>query len=367
MLDSMRRHANSWVFSLLFAVIIFVFAVNFGPWAGRVAPVTLFAVEVNGRAVSMNEFEAFYSDQVSQMQMFRGVTREQLEQQGFSNQVLDYFVRRELLAQLAEANNLTVTDEEVARQITGGVPFDEEKKKQYEKNIEEQYHITAGEFEARTRRNLLAARMEEILLAGMPITETDLKTSYVIKNEQVAVDFIRIDPAHFQGKDKDQKMEEAKKYAASIIDELKTGKKIDHVVRADLTKKEKGSEPSAADVAPVFGSSELFTRNQVKITGFGFTTPEILSSAFGLAGDTQYTTTPVLANGRLYILALRERKAADLALFDKEKDALRSSILQQRSNEFLNEFVAHLKDKYKDKIVYNEALRAGRSQVPADV
>jgi hypothetical protein len=368
MLDSMRRHANSWVFSLLFAVIIFVFAVNFGPWAGRVAPVTLFAVEVNGRAVSMLEFETLYNEQFAQEQMQNpGLTRETAEKMGLSKHILDILVQRELLAQLAEANNLAITDEELAKTISqmiapAGQPITEEERKAYEKNVQEQYHISAGEFEARIRRQMLASRMAELLYAGVPVSESDLKTNFVLWHDQVAIDFIRIDPEHFQGADKDQKVEEAKKYATSIIEELKTGKKLDHIARADLTKKEKGAEPSAKDVAPVFGTTELFSRNQEKIPGFGFASPEVVSAAFGLQSPSnEITNTPILSNGKLYILALKERKAPDMAQFDKDKDQLRLLLVNSRASEFYQEFIAHLKDKSKDRIVYNEAILRGQN------
>ncbi len=52
MLDFMRRNANSWIMVLLFGIIIFVFAINFGPWAGNVTPTVPYAAVVNNEPIS---------------------------------------------------------------------------------------------------------------------------------------------------------------------------------------------------------------------------------------------------------------------------------------------------------------------------
>src|SRR5688572_23602695 len=49
MLEMMRKNANSWLMVLLFSIIIFVFAINFGPWAGRVGGGEAFAAWVNNK------------------------------------------------------------------------------------------------------------------------------------------------------------------------------------------------------------------------------------------------------------------------------------------------------------------------------
>src|SRR5258708_2590679 len=128
MLDSMRRHANSWVFSLLFAVIIFVFAINFGPWAGQVGGDASYAAEVNGRVITVAEFQSAYGSQMRMLQMFRpGYTTEQAEKDGLRSLVLDQLVGQELLAQLAETNNLAVTDHELVSAIRKRVSNDADK------------------------------------------------------------------------------------------------------------------------------------------------------------------------------------------------------------------------------------------------
>lgn len=355
MLDSMRRHANSWVFSLLFAVIIFVFAVNFGPWAGSAVPATLFAVEVNGRGVSMAEFQVQYDNRFAQYQrFFPNLTREQAEAQGFSRGILDSLVQRELLAQLAESYHLTVSDEELRQYLkqylAAGQDIDKEA---YERWVSSTFHVSTGEFEAQRRRDLLAERMQEIIVSGVVVGEGDLKTSYVLKNDQVSLDFIRIDPEHFQGKDKEEKLLAAQKYATDIVQELKAGKKLEDVKRPDLSKKEKGAAPTASDVAPVFGTTELFARNAPSIPGFGYSSPEVLSASFelGSANKAVFTEQPIVANGKLYVLSLKARKPADMASFEKEKTELREQLMREREQAFFAEFMGHLKKTAKP--IYN--------------
>jgi parvulin-like peptidyl-prolyl isomerase len=358
MLDSMRRHANSWVFSLLFAVIIFVFAVNFGPWAGRVAPAHIYAAEVNGRVIGIAEFNRAFEDAMHMQQQFNpNYTRELAFKTELPKQIVDNLIQRELLAQLAEENGIVISDEELARTITGGQAVNTDA---YREAILSKYGMTIAQFEAKERREMLAFRMRDVVISGLPISESDLKTSFFIQNDQVSVDYIRIDPAHFIVKDpplKEGKMDAARLFADEIIKELAAGKKLDQVTHKDLIKKDKGVSPNAKDIAPVFASTDLFARNDPYVKGFGYMTPEVTQAAFDLSETSKYSSKPILSNDKLYIFALKERKHPDASEFTKNKDALKEKLLRDRGPEFFNGFLDQLKKNAK--IVYNDALLQG--------
>lgn len=200
MLDSMRRNANSWVFTLLFAVIIFVFAINFGPWAGRVGSDTSYAAEVNGRVISIAEFQSAYGNQIRMLQMFRpGYTNEQAEIDGLRSIVLDQLISQELLAQLSESHRLTVTDAELVSVIkkrvsNGDKPLDPET---YHRWVYANFQTSEGQFEAQLKREMLAERMAEVLSTGVHVSDADVRTAFNAKNDLVSVDYIRVNPNYF--------------------------------------------------------------------------------------------------------------------------------------------------------------------------
>src|SRR5438093_809294 len=104
MLDFMRRNANSWIMILLFAIIIFVFAINFGPWAGsQLTEGTHYAAIVNNRTISMAEFRTAFMSQMNRIRQFRTDYDEtQAEKDGLKQMVLEQLIARELLTQMGQ-------------------------------------------------------------------------------------------------------------------------------------------------------------------------------------------------------------------------------------------------------------------------
>jgi peptidyl-prolyl cis-trans isomerase D len=201
MLASLRKNANSWIITLLFAVIIFVFAINFGPWAGRLGHDTSYAAKVNGQVITIPEFQSAYSSQMRLMQMFRpGYTPEQAEKDGLRALVLDHLVSQELLAQLAESNNLAVTDHELVASIKKRIQTDPDKALDadtYHRWVYGNFQMSEGQFEAQLKREMLAERMVEVLSTGVHVSDADLKSAFDSKNDQTSITFIRINPSFF--------------------------------------------------------------------------------------------------------------------------------------------------------------------------
>lgn len=169
MLSQMRRGANSWLIVLMFGAIIFVFAINFGPWAGNVGGGTPYAADVNGRVITIAQFQSAYAMQFRTMQNYRPeFTHEQAEAEGLRQLVLDQLVTKELLAQLAEKHGLSISDEELAKFIRDHM-FGKDKafdKEAYKQAIYSNFHTTENQFEAQIRRELLADRASELLGTG---------------------------------------------------------------------------------------------------------------------------------------------------------------------------------------------------------
>lgn len=406
MLDSMRRNANSWVFSLVFAVIIFVFAINFGPWAGRISADTpTYAVQVNGRIIGVSEYQSAMG---RMRERFSGMTDEQVEKLGLSSRIVDGLIERELLAQLAESNNLVVTDKDLVAQIKKNLFAGQEElmnPETYERIIESNFQMTAGEFDELQRREILASRMAKILKTSVHVTDSDLKSVFATENDLVSVNYIRINPTFFteatlpsepemnkwatENEEKlktyyeknlaqfvsaeqpavqkkfvdvrseiakklwlsNHQLDKAKKYAQEILAELKAGKKLDKISPKGLVRTAEGSKPVLTETAPVFASTSLFSKTGVLAQGI---TREVAAAAYGLSSEKAYVEEPVLSRDNLYIVELKERKMPDDAQFEKEKEALRKKLTENRANEFLRGYIDVMKKSAK--IVKNPSL-----------
>jgi len=347
MLDSMRRNANSWVFTLLFAIIIFVFAVNFGPWAGRQTTTESYAAVVNGHIIGLNELNVAVMNMAAGSR--GGVSADQIRAHaGMLRLALDGLIEREYFAQLAEANNLVVTDEQLVASIDELLGSGKSvSNAEYKKIIEAQLGMKVEDFERMHRRQMLAGIMRDAIARDIAISESDLKMSYYLRNDKVAVSYIRIDPAHFEGKDKSAQMAQAKQYALEIVNDLNSGKKLDQVTHKDLIKKEKGVMPTAKDVAPVYAESELFARLD---SGFA---PAFVEASFKLS-EGSFTKEPVEVDGKIYVIAFKQKEGAKESNFAKEKDMFRLMLANQRSNTFLRGLVDKLRKNSPPE--YNEAL-----------
>jgi peptidyl-prolyl cis-trans isomerase D len=168
MLHLMRRSANSWLIIFFFGAIIFVFAIN-GPWSWNLQGSTPYAADVNGRVITLPEFQSAYGMIFRSMQNYRAdFTHEQAEKEGLRTIVLNQLLTKELLAQLAERHGLSISDEELAKFIRDNMfgkdqVFDREA---YKQAVWSNFHTTESQFESQIRREMLANRMGDLISNG---------------------------------------------------------------------------------------------------------------------------------------------------------------------------------------------------------
>lgn len=204
MLDFMRKNANSWVMILLFAIIIFVFAINFGPWAGRISENVPYAAVVNNSVISLPEFQTAYMSQLARIKQFRpDYSDEQAQKDGLKQLVLDQLVSRELLTQLGQNQKLkigaTTLAKEIKERVFGpDVPFDKE---EYIRRINSYFQTTPAQFEELISKEMIAQHMAELLGTGVYISEDEARQSYQDKNTKIAVEFIKVNPQYFKVKE----------------------------------------------------------------------------------------------------------------------------------------------------------------------
>lgn len=199
-MNFMRQNANSWVMILLFAIIIFVFAINFGPWAGNQTPSVPYAAVVNNEAISMAEFRTGYASQFARIKQFRpDYTQEQADKDGLKQMVVEQLIGRELLYQLGVKHGLTIGARTLAEEIKLRVFGEEEdfNKDEYVRRVNSYFQSTIQQFEEQVKKEMVAEQMANILGTPIFISEQEIKDAYNDRNTKVSVEFVKISPKFF--------------------------------------------------------------------------------------------------------------------------------------------------------------------------
>ncbi len=124
MLDSLRKHATSWLAKILIALLIVSFAV----W-GIADQITgggeQVLARVDGQEIPLERFRTAYQQQINQLSRQRGerITAQQAREAGLPDQVLEQLVNAALLDAHARRLGLSIDEETVTRSITESPVF----------------------------------------------------------------------------------------------------------------------------------------------------------------------------------------------------------------------------------------------------
>ncbi len=86
--------------------------------------------------------------------------------------------------------------------------------------------------------------------------------------------------------------------------------------------------------------------------------PDLRADAFALSTETPLAPKVYTTAGDAVVVALREKKPADMAGLDAAKDSIRDSILQQKRQAVVRRYMDFLKER---------AVREGTLEVQGDV
>jgi peptidyl-prolyl cis-trans isomerase D len=205
MLDRMRKSSQSLAIYLVFGVLIAVFIINFGPQSrGGSCESTLaddhYAARVGGELVTKNDFRygflvlggAQYPAQMA-------------KQQRLKETVMDKLIERELLAAEAERLGYVISDDEVenligdAKLVGLGYPRTVQRmmkdgKFNYDafKNfVQFELGVTPQSFIDEQKKELLAARVRELLRGSVNVSPSEVKADFMRKGQQVNLEYVR--------------------------------------------------------------------------------------------------------------------------------------------------------------------------------
>lgn len=201
MMDLLRRNASSWLTIAVFTVLIFVFAINFGPWMGGGGGNSPYVAVVNGQPISTSHLQIAYRNHVQELRRYNpDFAKDETRAAAAKKQVLDNLVNQELLAQWARGQGLTVSDARLAKTIreqftSGDQPFD---RALYQRIVAGVYQTTEGQFETLLRRELLAQAAHQLLRRHVRASEAEVRQAFQTRHDKVAVEAIRIDETFFR-------------------------------------------------------------------------------------------------------------------------------------------------------------------------
>jgi len=213
MLDRMRRHKNWLKWSLALVVLAFVifyipdFLNSSTSSTTGVAPAKEVVAEVEGHTVTAGEFQRRYQAQLQAYQSSYGnqMNVQLLKQLGIDRQILQQLIDERAALAEATRRGITVSDEELARQIFAIPAFQENGRfageKAYEAVLRSQRPpLTKAEFERNLRESLMVERLRTAVTDWLSVSDADLEREYRQRNEKVKLQVVSVPMSGFLAK-----------------------------------------------------------------------------------------------------------------------------------------------------------------------
>ena len=193
MITVMRRYRKSLQLGLLviiaaFVASLFVFGVT-GSRSGGSGETRDAVATVNGETIPIERFQRRYQSYLeAYAQIYRDrFSTEMAERMGLPQQVLGDLVQEALIVQRANAEGLSVGDEELNARIHAIPIFQENGRfslKKYQEVLKRRGY-TAAAFEAEVRRELTRAKVEAAVRSGVKVSETEVEEAFRLRREEV--------------------------------------------------------------------------------------------------------------------------------------------------------------------------------------
>jgi len=200
MLESARRQGASIFVYLIFCLLIAIFVINFGPQGGNkggCSGSSNVIISVNGKEASQSSYHIAYANQFN-----RGQGKQK------THVALETLIRRELLAQAAEAQGLRVSSDLIQAQIKKGyfflggqrttIPgiFDESgfwnlrQFKAWYANM----NVSRASYVGEQARSMLANMYSQILQDSVQVSKDEAFKHYLFENNTVTYDVVAFRP-----------------------------------------------------------------------------------------------------------------------------------------------------------------------------
>jgi peptidyl-prolyl cis-trans isomerase D len=210
MLEQMRKNSRSLLIVFLFAFLIVTFVVSFGPQSRgttceQVSSGDHYAAQVGRQTVSTADFRFGY--------LLSGGDRippKMARQERLKETVMDKLIERELLTTMADRLGFVVTDDEVADQIGDskilvlGYPRTIPMKdgaynyEAFKTFVRVNLQQTPNAFMEEQKRELLAARVRNLVRSSVNVSPEEVKSEFIRKNRQINLEYIRFSGRRYE-------------------------------------------------------------------------------------------------------------------------------------------------------------------------
>jgi len=201
MLNLMRKHARNWIMKVILGIIIIVFIFYFGSVGDKQKAERI--AMIDGKPVVYADFQREYQNLVDmyRQRFGQGLTDEMLKSLNLKQQALNNLINQAVVLAKAEAMNVRVTDEEIKAMILAYPGF--QRNGAFDQRLYEQTlrsgKMTPEEFEAYQRKLLVTLKIEDLIQAGVRVSDQEVHELYRMQSEKINIDFIEISSKTFAG------------------------------------------------------------------------------------------------------------------------------------------------------------------------
>ena len=202
MLELMRKHARNWLMKVILGIIVIVFIFYFGTMGGGRKAETIAIIDSN--AIAIVDFQREYQNLIDIYRQRYGdtLTDDLLKELNLKQQALDNLIHQAIILHQASELKLEVTAEEVKASILSLPAF--QKNGAFDDRIYRQIlrsnKITPEEFEDRQKKVLTIAKVENLILDAVKISDQELYDLYRLQNEKININFLALSPKDFKEK-----------------------------------------------------------------------------------------------------------------------------------------------------------------------
>mgnify|MGYP001158629535 FL=1 len=223
MIQELREYSNNLFFKLLMGVIAITFVLSFGVggfFGDRKEVVAI----VNDQEILLKEYREAYQNRMRAFQEQFGENAEKFaEQLNLRQQVFNQLIDRHLLLTNAAELNLLATDLELQDFISRQSYFQKNGQFDYDtyETVLSQNRIVRHEYEGSLRADLLLAKKQQLLGAGLVISSREVEQAYRMDFEEIEVEYVFFDPQIFIDKTTVNQVD-LRKYHQEHPDEFQT-------------------------------------------------------------------------------------------------------------------------------------------------
>ncbi|MED5572134.1 MAG: SurA N-terminal domain-containing protein [SAR324 cluster bacterium] len=199
MIQELREYSKNIFFKLLMGVIAITFVLSFGvgSFFGDRKEVV---AKVNDQEILLKEYREAYQNRMRAFQEQFGENAEKFaEQLNLRQQVFNQLIDRHLLLTDAAELNLLATDLELQDFISRQSFFQKNGQFDYDtyETVLSQNRIVRHEYEGSLRADLLLAKKQQLLGAGLVISSREVEQAYRMDFEEIEVEYVFFDPQIF--------------------------------------------------------------------------------------------------------------------------------------------------------------------------